>query len=92
MFRTLNELPIFASEEQLAAAILGPGNTVAWRGIVKLLEGRGFPQIDGLHGGRYVPAVRAFYDVEYGVRPAWDRPAKEPHRPADLNAQWKKRK
>lgn len=82
-FRALESLPLFASEEEISAAILGPGKTVAWRGIVKILEDRGLPRIDGLHGGRYVPAVKAFYDDMYGVRQG-GRPAPEPDRPAEI--------
>ncbi|WP_158306804.1 hypothetical protein [Afipia carboxidovorans] len=37
-FKKLDDLPLFASEEQIAAAILGPGRTVDWRGIAPLLE------------------------------------------------------
>ena len=32
-----------------------------------MLEGRGFPKIDGLMGGRYWPAVKAFFDREYRI-------------------------
>lgn len=86
-FRTLDNLPLFASEEAIAAAVLGPGKTVEWRGIVRLLENRGFPRIDGLHGGWYVPAIRAFYDAEYCVKQD-ALPAQELHRPAEL-VTWK---
>lgn len=82
-FRPWDSLPLFASEEEISAAILGPGKSVAWRGISKILEDRGLPRIDGLHGGRYVPAVKAFYDSEYGVRQD-GRPAPEPDRPAEI--------
>jgi len=88
-FHTLDKLPLFATEEQISAAILGPGRVAEWRGIVKLLEGRGFPRVDGLHGGRYVPAIRAFYDAQYRVQQD-GRPASEPHRPAELG-KWKPR-
>jgi hypothetical protein len=91
-FQTLDDLPLFASEEQLANAILGPGKLVDWRGISKMMEDRGLPYIDAFHGGRYVPAVRRFYDAMYGVNDNGGKmPAREPHRPADLNAPWKKR-
>jgi hypothetical protein len=32
--------------------------------MVPLLEGRGFPATDHLIGGRYEPAVKAFFDRE----------------------------
>ena len=32
-----------------------------------MLELRGLPKVDQLMGGRYVPAVRAFFDRRYGL-------------------------
>ncbi|RZM99942.1 hypothetical protein CWO91_34795 [Bradyrhizobium genosp. SA-3] len=64
---TLEQLPLFADERSLSEAILGPGTYTAWRAIVPLLERRGFPKIDGLMGGRYTRAIRAFFDREYGI-------------------------
>ena len=32
-----------------------------------MLEERGLPKVDQLMGGRYVPAVRAFFDRLYGL-------------------------
>jgi hypothetical protein len=58
---TLEQLPLFADERSLSEAVLGHGQSTHWRAVVTLLEGRGFPKIDGLMGGRYVPAVRAFF-------------------------------
>jgi hypothetical protein len=86
-FRTLDSLPLFASEEAISAAILGTGRISEWRQIVRDLEKRGFPRIDAAHKGRYVPAVRAFYDAEYRVTQG-GRPVEEPHRPAELGS-WK---
>jgi hypothetical protein len=63
-FNTLDRLPLFADEDALAGAIMGPGKTTSWRQIVALLEGRGFPKIDAVMGGRYTPAVKAFFDRE----------------------------
>lgn len=83
--KTLDQLPLFASEEEISAAVLGPGKIVEWRAIVPLLEGRGFPGIDGLHGGRYAPAIKAFYDRQYCVG-VDGPPAREPHRRANLGA------
>lgn len=64
---TLEQLPLFADERSLSEAVLGRGKYTHWRAIIPLLERRGFPTIDGLMGGRYVPAVRAFFDREYRV-------------------------
>lgn len=87
-FVPLDKLPLFASEEALATALLGPGRTVEWRAVAPLLEGKGFPRVDGLMGGRYTPAVRAFFDREYEVHGKQQVP--EPHRPAEFRP-WKKR-
>lgn len=84
-----DHLPLFVSEEQLAGAVMGPGKTTAWRQIVPLLERRGFPEVDGLMGGRYRPAVKAFFDREWNIHA--EHQVKAPHRPAELNAPWRKR-
>ncbi|MCK1618051.1 hypothetical protein IVA96_15640 [Bradyrhizobium sp. 159] len=95
---TLEQLPLFADERSLSEAVLGHGSYTHWRAIVLLLERRGFPKIDGLMGGRYTRAVRAFFDHEYGLHGA--PPVLAPHRSArlgashqaaDLGAAWKKR-
>ena len=83
---TLKELPLFADEQSLSEAILGPGKYSHWRAVVALLERRGFPTIDGLMGGRYCPAVKAFFDGEYDVQGASQVSA--PHTPAALGT-WK---
>lgn len=64
---TLDHLPLYADEASIAAAILGPKRAGEWGQIAALLEGRGLPKIDALMGGRYVPAVRAFFDKEHGL-------------------------
>lgn len=38
-----------------------------WRGIARQLEREGLPRVDSLFGGRYWPAVVAFFDARYGV-------------------------
>jgi hypothetical protein len=63
--QTMDKLPLFADEEQISSALLGAGKTSHWRQIVPLLETRGFPTIDAVMGGRYTPAVKAFFDREY---------------------------
>lgn len=85
-FQPLDKLPLFASEEALACALLGPGRAVEWRQISPLLEARGLPKVDGLLGGRYVPAVRAFFDREYNIR--GDAQVTAPDAPAELGS-WK---
>jgi hypothetical protein len=61
-FRALDELPLFADDMAIGAALLGAARAGEWKAIAPLLEQKGLPKIDQLHGGRYVPAVKSFYD------------------------------
>lgn len=84
--RSLDALPLFADEATLGAALLGPRRSREWRQIATLLEARGLPKVDQLMGGRYVPAVRAFFDREYGLK---ERTTLTPDGAEDLGA-WKR--
>jgi hypothetical protein len=64
---SLSALPLFASDDVLGAALLGPDRVAEFKQMVPLLEARLFPKIDQLMGGRYVPAVKAFFDHQYGL-------------------------
>jgi hypothetical protein len=63
----LDDLPLFADDQALGAALLGARRAGEWRAIAPIYERRGFPKVDPVMGGRYVPAVRAFFDREYGI-------------------------
>lgn len=71
---SLDGLPLFASDQVLADAIMGPRKFGEWRQAATLLEAEGLPKIDALMGGRYVPAVRAFFDKQYGLTEKAPRP------------------
>lgn len=58
---------LFPDEKEIARLVLGPGREKQWREIAQVLEKRNFPPINPLMGGRYFPAVRAFFDHENGV-------------------------
>jgi hypothetical protein len=60
-------LPLFATDDLIGAALLGPERVREWDQMAPLLEARGLPKIDPLMGGRYVPAVRAYFDHQYGL-------------------------
>jgi hypothetical protein len=60
-------LPLFATDSIISAALLGPDRVQEWRQIAPSLEARGLPKVDQLMGGRYWPAVRAFFDHQYGL-------------------------
>jgi hypothetical protein len=63
---TLSALPLYATDEELAQAILGK-RANDWPMLLALYEPRGFPKISPLTGGRYVPAVLQFFDAKEGV-------------------------
>ncbi len=88
-FRALEQLPLFADDAAIGAALLGPNRADEWCELVALLEVRGLPKIDFLMGGRYVPAVRAFFDRDYGLTAAQSPLA--PDGVEELGA-WKNRK
>jgi hypothetical protein len=85
----IEHLPLFADDTAIGVALLGPGRAGEWRQLAALLEVRGLPRIDALMGGRYVPAVKAFFDRDYGLAGA--RSPLVPDGVEDLGA-WKKRK
>lgn len=89
-FQTIDRLPLFADEEALSGAIMGPGKTPHWKQVAPLLEGRGFPKIDAVMGGRYTPAVKAFFDREYKVTAAHQVAARDGAE--DWTTPWKKSK
>jgi hypothetical protein len=65
--RNVESLPLFATDDVIGAALLGPGRETEFKQMAPLLEARGLPKIDELMGGRYVPAVKAFFDHQYGL-------------------------
>ena len=71
----LNEsLPLFAADDVLGAALLGPARVQEWQQIAPLLETRGLPKVDPQMGGRYTRAVIAFFDHLYGLDHGGDVP------------------
>ena len=87
----LDRLPMFASDAELAEAIVGKKNARQWLLYLPALEAKaGFPKVDEIHGGRPVPLVRLFY-INYLRMPgdmkgapdgvddeaAWNRKARE---------------
>ncbi|WP_112770789.1 hypothetical protein [Ensifer adhaerens] len=64
----LSKLPMFATDQQLAVAIVGKDRASMWvKAVIPQLEKKGFPRIDPLHDGRPVPLVRRFYDGYFGI-------------------------
>jgi hypothetical protein len=63
----LDDPPLFADDQMLGSALLGLRRANEWANIALIYDGRGFPRIDPVMGGRCIPAVRAFFDREYGI-------------------------
>jgi hypothetical protein len=61
------DLPLFATDEQIGTALLGAVRAGEFKHHAALLEAHGFPKIDVIWGGRYVPAVKAYFDRDYGL-------------------------
>jgi hypothetical protein len=62
-----DKLPLFADEPSIGAAVLGPRRACEWTALAALYERQGLPKIDEVMGGRYMPAVKAFFDRVYGL-------------------------
>jgi hypothetical protein len=69
-FLTLDQLPLFADDRDVARAIVGPDleKIRHWLASVPSLEMSGLPKRHTVYG-RYVPAVRQFYERQYGLAP-----------------------
>ncbi|MBZ9741027.1 MULTISPECIES: hypothetical protein [unclassified Mesorhizobium] len=58
----LDKLPLFASDLEIAVAIVGKQNASRWkRDMIPILEHKGFPRFDKVHQGRPVHLVKLFY-------------------------------
>jgi hypothetical protein len=69
---SLSSLPLFASDQQLAAAIVGKSNAANWiKRTLPILEARGFPRYDALHDGRPVLLVKRYYDTYLGLNASY---------------------
>lgn len=67
-FRTLDGLPLFATDKEIALAVVGKMKASYWlTAVLPTLERRGFPAEDPLHAGRAVPLVRKFYEDYFGI-------------------------
>jgi hypothetical protein len=64
----LDKLPLFATDLEIAVAIVGKQNASRWkREVLPALEHKGFPRWDPLHEGRPVPHVKQFYALYLGI-------------------------
>jgi hypothetical protein len=86
----LESLPLFATDDAIGAALLGPKRVAEFKQIVPLLEARGLPKVDQMLGGRYTRAVVAFFDHQYGLDRGGDVPL-APDGPEHFD-KWRKQK
>lgn len=64
----LSKLPLFATDREIAIAIVGKERASMWvKVVIPQLERKGFPRVDPLHDGRPVPLVKRFYDGYFGI-------------------------
>lgn len=65
----LDKLPMFATDRQIAEAIVGKDSADKWlrERLPTLASKPGFPPIDAFHGGRPVKLVARFYDEYLGI-------------------------
>lgn len=61
------DVPLYATDEQIARAVFGPGKSAVsdWKTLAA--AARGMPEKDPVTNRRYWPAVRAFLDRRAGL-------------------------
>lgn len=64
---TINDLPLFATDEQIGEAVLGFARRKEFSALATVLEREGMPKVSPFWGGRYVPAVKRFFDHDHGL-------------------------
>jgi hypothetical protein len=66
----LSKLPLFATDAEIAVAIVGKSRAEHWRKyVLPTLEAKnGFPKVDSLHKGRPVPLIMRYYENYMGLR------------------------
>ena len=69
MVSALEPSSLYPSEEEIAQRVLGEGKVKQWIALVPTLEREGLPRVDPLFGGRFWPAVRAWFEQRNGLRP-----------------------
>ena len=64
----LSGLPLFATDKEIAIAVVGKERAAYYaKAVMPVLERHGFPKMDPLHDGRSVVLVRRFYEGYLGI-------------------------
>lgn len=87
--KTLDGLPLFATDQEIAVAVVGQNRAAKWlrEALPSLKKMSGFPPDDKLHGGRSTALLAKFYHDYVGLSEGYTRPDGEER--MDL---WRKRK
>lgn len=66
---TFDALPLFATDEEIARAIVGDARAKEWVAtrLPTLAKKPGFPPVDPFHNGRPTWLIRRFYEQYLGV-------------------------
>jgi hypothetical protein len=65
---TADEMPLYPDEAAIAVAVLGPKRAKDWSRIAAHLEAKhGLPPVDAEMGGRFGPAVIAYFRSRHGL-------------------------
>lgn len=64
----IDRMPLYPDEAAVAAAVMGPKRARDWPEKARYLEDKhGLPRVDELMGGRFWPAVVAFFRERHGM-------------------------
>lgn len=68
----LSRLPLFATDREIAIAVVGKERASMYvKVVIPALELHGFPRKDPLHDGRPVPLVRKWYNMHMGIEKSY---------------------
>jgi hypothetical protein len=62
-------IPLYPDEATIALLVLGPKGAKDWPRVAQFLEDKhGLPRVDELMGGRFWPAVVAYFRIRHGMK------------------------
>src|SRR5262249_11484139 len=68
MSKPVDHMPLFPDEDTIAREVMGPRRAKDWPEQDRYLEDKhGLPRVDELMGGRFWPAVQAFFRARHGM-------------------------
>jgi hypothetical protein len=78
---TLEQMPLYPDEAAIAVAVLGQTRAKEWAHIARYLQDKhGLPPVDAEMGGRFWPAVVAYFRMRHGLNvDGWPPPTASVH-------------